>query len=107
MRYLDNDVNKLKTNGGELQLELIDKKYCVKVYKIIKHYYPDFIKGELYHDLKTNQITFSRTTKDFYDKNKIVVRTSILNKCGKCWRGPNIYTEGLQGETSILEFRFL
>ena len=105
--YLDNNTNKLNILEVTFEIELVDKKNCVKVYKILKDTSQGFVKGEIFHDLKTNQITISQVNTTLYEPKNEFVTTAILNKCGCGWRGPNIYTEGLKGEASILEFKFL
>lgn len=96
----------LKTIPYDLDLEYISKTNCVKYYKIIKYSNPNFIKGEMYLDLRTNTITMAIWLKKIYELPNFSF-TNIMKKCGKKWIGSSIYTNQLQGETAVCEFNFI
>jgi hypothetical protein len=103
--YIDPD-QMVKTFTYDLDLEYISKTNCVKYYKIIKYSNPDFIKGEMYLDLRTKTITIALWFKKIYELPNFSL-TNIMKKCGKKWIGSSIYTNQLPGETTVCEFNFV
>ena len=104
--FANNITNKMETQCWTLELELIGQDNCVRQYKIVNDSSGRFIKGEVAYDLKLNTVTISVVRRDIYDKFDLPY-VGNLQKCGKKWRGPAIYTsDDYQGEIGTLQFWF-
>ena len=102
--YIDDLTGDLSDRFDTISLQYLGVKNCKKVYKIVSSSNKDFMSGELYENLNTNEIYLSIKTSEY---NKNLSYTIILKKCGKKYTGVNVYTNGLQGETSCTDFFWL
>ena len=107
---INNDTGLVQTQTYILTLTKLNCVKCVQGYRIDKATLDGVEvkdnKGELFLDKTTNKIAYSQSRLNFYQTAKLTF-TGDLEPCGKNkWKGPAIYTEGLQGETAMLTFGF-
>lgn len=102
--YLRDNVE-VKNETIKMDLEYKGKSNCFDVYLIKKVDRPGFLSGEIYHDLKLNNISLAYSGKGLTNP-EIITYTAILNKSGKIWRGFRIFTSERKDQSSGAEFWF-